>query len=325
MGLSISFPCQSIYREEHDFAAGNNFVVCAFFTPEHDKYFRYADRLVNSCRKYLLPYSLYKVPAVHKSVSLNGTDDTMYTKAFFILFNLNRFPGKSIVYVDVDMFFEDHPEKIFEISNCGYDFAVYNWLQDEHNEAYVPILREINGRYTFSEFYQYSHHIDLFSSTQLICSGGVQFYKNSAEAVRLLEGWQKTIEQNPGAADDECLDYAYNNLFADTDEIKAVWLEKSYLRLPWWPYVRPVILHPALPLAGGGRPPLAGKDGKKRFYPERCTRKTIPLYFPPDSVIDTKRHLLLKMKNAQVVDTIPLQQEFWIYQENDEEVPKGQE
>lgn len=324
MGLSIVFPHQGIYLEEYA-PAGNNFVVCALVTPEHDRYVRCADRLANSCRKFLLPYAIYKVPAVHKSVNLNGTENAAYTKAFFILFNLNRFRDKSVVYVDVDMVFVDNPEKIFEISNRGYDFAIYNWLQDKHNEAYVPILREVNGRYFFSEFYQYSHHIDLFSPTQLICSGGVQFYKNSPAAVRLLETWQQIIEENPGVADDECLDYAYNNEFAGAGEMKAAWLEKSYLRLPWWPYVRPVILHPEIPLAGGGRPPLTGRRGKKRFYPERCTRKNDPLYFPPDSVIDTKRNLLLQMKNSRVVETIQLQQEFWIYQENDEGTPERRE
>lgn len=205
------------------------------------------------------------------------------------------------------------------ISESGCDFAVYNWLSDEHNEAYVPVTVEIEGKISYSEFYAYSHHIDYYSTSQLICSGGVHFYRNSMESRELLKRWQEVVAQNPYCADDECLDFAYNNLDRSL-EFHSFWLDKSYLRLPWWPHIKPVILHPGMPAAGVNRNPLTGKDGKQRFYPEGCQKKQFPLFFPPDCVIDTERCLLLKIENSEVVEVKSIMSEFWIYPE-DMELP----
>ena len=58
------------------------------------------------------------------------------SKANFISMNMKAFPKKNILYLDVDVFFVDYPERIDAISNARYDFAIYNWLSDEHNETY---------------------------------------------------------------------------------------------------------------------------------------------------------------------------------------------
>ena len=110
---------------------------------------------------------------------------------------------------------------------------------------------------------------------------------------------------------------ALNNLDYEFKKLKPAWLDKSYLRLPWWPHVKPVILHPGLPMAGGGRSPLPERNNKKRFYTEHCRKKSIPFYFPSDYIIDTERRLLLKIQNSQVIDVQEIQQEFWIYQEHE--------
>lgn len=293
-----------------------NLIVCSMFTPTNDeKYFKLADRLISSCKKYSLPYAVYKVSNVHTSINLDGTDSPLYTKSNFILFNMERFQDKNILYVDVDMIFMDYPQIILEIDNSETDFAIYNWLNDVHNEAYMPIVQNIGGRTTFSEFYVYSHSIDYFSTEQLICSGGVQFYRNDPKAKRLLRIWQEVIERNPMVADDECLDFAFNNLSDEDEKISVRWLDKSYLRLPWWPHVRPVILHPSIPFAGGHRVSFPPDNERKRFYPEKCEKKTVPYYFPIDCIVDTKRHLLLKVKDLSIIDIRKIQQEFWIYEE----------
>ncbi len=81
-----------------------NLIVCSMFTPTNDeKYFKLADRLISSCKKYSLPYAVYKVSNVHTSINLDGTDSPLYTKSNFILFNMERFQDKNILYVDVDM------------------------------------------------------------------------------------------------------------------------------------------------------------------------------------------------------------------------------
>lgn len=299
----------------HESPETYNFIVCSMLTPTNDKYLHLAERLIASCEKYSLSYAVYKVSNVHTSINLNGTLDPSYTKANFILFNMERFPIKNILYVDVDMIFMDYPQIILEIDNSETDFAIYNWLNDIHNEAYVPILQDKGGRTTFSEFYVYSHSIDYYSNEQLICSGGVQYYRNNPKAERLLRIWQEVIEKNPRVADDECLDFAFNNLSDEDEKISVKWLDKSYLRLPWWPHIKPVILHPAIPVAGGHRVSFPQNNERKRFYPEKCEKRTVPYYFPIDYLIDTKRQLLLKVDNSSVIDVKKIQQDFWIYED----------
>lgn len=304
-----------IYDECLDTIDRFNFVVCAIFTATSNRYFAFAKRLKLSCEKYSLPFRIYSVPEIHKSVSPNGTEDSSYTKSNFILFNIDRFPDKGILYTDIDMVFIDKPVQIFEIIDSGFDFAIYNWLSDEHNESYMPILREdTDGNQFFSEFYRYSHRIDFFDPEQLICSGGVQLYSNSAPAVHFLKNWQYVIEQNPGSSDDECLDFTFNNL-DDAEKPKAFWTDKSYMRLPWWPHVKPVILHTTFPEAGIGRSLINKSLHKRRFYHERCRRKTDHMYFPSDHIIDTRKNLLMKFEGRRLIDARQIEQQFWIYPE----------
>lgn len=317
MKPSISHLQGGIHKENLSPVDRCNFIVCSMFTQGDANYIRYANRLGISCEKYLLPYAIYTVPSIHTSVSLLGAEHSDFTKANFILWNMERFPERNILYVDVDVFFIDFPKTLIDVSKADCDFAVYNWLNDEHNEAYLPVVHEQDGKALFSEFYVYSHHIDYFCREQLICSGGVQFYRNAVPAKRLLEFWQNMVTRHPHSADDECLDYTYNNLDKGTTTLRSEWLDKSYLRLPWWPHVKPVVLHPGIPIAGSNRKPLSEEHGQKRFYPGRCTKKEVPLYFPQDCVIDTTRKLLLRIANSRVVDVKTIRQDFWIYNEHD--------
>lgn len=317
LDLPILFKFNRIYKENLESLHKYTFIVCALFTPDKLQYYRYAERLAISCENYRLPYCIYETPKIHTSINPDGINDLSFTKANFIAFNMKRFLDKNILYVDADILFAEYPDIIIEISNAQYDFAIYNWLHDMHNEAYMPIMKDLEGECKFSEFYVYSHHISFYSDKQLICSGGVQFYRNSLPVLQLLRVWQSVIAENPYSADDECLDYGYNNFDTNGGKIKPFWLDKSYLRLPWWPHVRPVILHPGISRAGEHRKPIVEIDNRKRFYPEKCTEKNVPLYFPPDYVIDTKRRLLLKIVNSQVVDVREIQQEFWVYPEYD--------
>jgi hypothetical protein len=217
--------------------------------------------------------------------------------------------------MDVDMFFVGYPKKIVRVSSEGYDFAIYNWLHDEHNEAYVPINGKIEAGNRHSDFYFFSHCIDFFCAEQLICSGGVQFYGNSDAAKKLLEHWQNFIARYPEFADDEGLDYVYNNFILHSVDLKAYWLDKSYLRLPWWPHIKPVILHTGLPTSGRNCH-ITEIENRRRYYLEKCKRNSGHLLFPRDWIIDTKERVLLKVVNNQVVGQRPIQQKFWIYPES---------
>jgi tetratricopeptide (TPR) repeat protein len=304
-----------VYRENYQFLADRTFIVCAMFTPNKPSLFQYANRLVSSCEKYRLPYIIYEVPGIHKSISPQGQEDLAFTKANFIYFNMLRFPTKNILYLDIDVLFVDHPDVIVEISKAGYDFAIYNWLNDEHNEAYIPINRKIELGNIYSDFYMFSHCIGYHCSEQLICSGAAQFYKNSIKAKYLLESWQGVIANNPGYADDECLDYTYNNFILDLEDLEPFWLDKSYCRYPWWPHIKPIILHPDLPY-GGRSCHITEINNRQRFYPIKCKPKLNLFLFPPDYIIDTKNRLLLKIINDQITDRKTIKQDFWIYPED---------
>ena len=317
MEFPMPFPYKRIYKEGLPDLNNSTFLVISMFTPNDPHYYRCADRLAASCSMYRLPYVIYEAPHIHSSISRKGSCDLSFTKANFISFNLQRFSGKDILYTDVDMFFVDYPEKIIEISRLGNNFAIYNWLNDEHNEAYVPINGKIEAGNVYSDFYVFSHHIGYYCPRQLLCSGGVQFYRNSVEAGHLLESWQGVIANAPDSADDECLDYAFNNLGDELEKMKPFWLDKSYLRLPWWPHIKPVILHTTLPTAGTGRASVPERDHQKRFYPEQCRQRRGEFCFPADYVIDTKNGFLLKFKNEQLVDSRKVSRRFWIYPEDE--------
>lgn len=302
-----------VYRKSGDGTPDVPFVVCAMFTPGAD-YYRFADRLVESCERFRLPYAIYEVPDVHTSISLRGTEDLSKTKANFIAHVLREIPGKGILYVDVDVLFVDEPKRVKEIAESGYDFAIYNWLADRHNEAYMPLPQGQFGGGFDMRRYAFSHHIGYFCTDQLICSGGVQYY-GASEAIRsFLEKWQEAISLCPIAADDECLDYAFNHLDPMQLSLRTAWLDKPYLRMPWWPHVKPVILHPGIPRAGN-RKPLSELIRKQRFYPEWCEQKKDPLIFPPGYIVDTAEKRLIRVEGSRIVETRPVEGDFWVYPE----------
>ena len=72
------------------------FAVCAFLSAG-DGYESYARRLVASCRKFSLPHSIWRAPAVHCSISLRGSADLRFTKPAFIGFCLDRLAGASVL------------------------------------------------------------------------------------------------------------------------------------------------------------------------------------------------------------------------------------
>ena len=301
-----------IYREKTDVLKDCSFIICSMLTPG-ERYYRNADRLADSCEKYSLPYRISEMPAVHTSISLQGTEDLAYTKANFIASSMEQFPGKNILYLDADLLFVDYPARIREISDAQYDFAVYNWLSDKHNEAYIPFVNRESHEPHDSQCYIYSHHVEYYCTDQLVCSGGVQFWRNSPGVRRFLEQWQNMIALTPSTVDDRCLDYAYNNLDTVEFPLRVAWLDKPYLRMPWWPHVKPVILHLGMPNAELRCPTEI--NGRKHFYPEWCEKKGEPLYFPAGYIIDAKKKLLAKVENSGIVTTQPIQNEFWIYPE----------
>lgn len=310
MSASSNLFHHELSHENLRFLSDSPFVVCAFFTSANAALEKYAERLSRSCDKYDIPYSVYKVPMVHRSISENGSDDLEFTKANFIRLNLDRFERQDVLYMDIDTFFVDRPDKLFDLRSQRCDLAVYNWLADKHNEAYVPVA--LNNDNVHSELFAFSHSIEFYSIEQLLCSGGVQYYGNTSRARFLLNRWQVVVAKNACSADDKSLDYAFNNYIFGKLTFNHIWLDKAYLRMAWWPHVKPVILHPGFPTRRS-QSPTDNVVETRRFYPELCQRRDWEPWFARDRLIDTKSRVLVKIEKGKVIQSTPIEASFWVY------------
>ena len=289
------------------------YVVGAMFT---DAYRGEAERLAASCERFGLPYAIHEVPTVHRSISPRGSDDLAFTKANFIR-HLLATHGKPILYVDADCEFISEPVLADELVRSGCDFAIYNWLADEHTDAFVAVdVSVANGPPMKNRFYRFSHSIDWYNTSELICSGAVQFYADSDAARLLLSEWHQTIVAFPGAADDECLSFTYNNLGARAHGLKVHWLPKEYMRCGWWIYIEPVINHSATPLPRKiiKADFVAIKDpaGRKTFHTSLAEVRKDDRLFPRDCLIDTRRGVVGKVVGDQLVTVSLTDQPFWL-------------
>ena len=266
-------------------------------TPSHA---RFGERLSTSCRAHSLPLALFEVRNVHRSISVEGSDDPRYTKARFIRFLLDRFE-LPVLYLDVDCVVVRYPALIDGLLAAEVDFAIFNWLAEEHTEAYVRAEVSVGessaGGMTRDRFYRFSHSIDSICDRQLLCSGAVQWWNRTPAAYGLLEQWQGVIERSPGSADDKCLDHAFNNCPAGAPLMRAAWLPKGYARVAWWIYEQPFIDHPEIPAPAKGFVPLDELDGKRRIYTQSLRQPEVAYVFPKDCLIDTQTRTLLRLNN----------------------------
>jgi hypothetical protein len=252
--------------QDADYNQSVPFIVLFAATPSHQGM---ANRLKDSVKKLGLPFISLQVPTIHKSVSPKGSDDIRYCKANLIAHILND-KNRPILYIDSDCVVESYPFLIEYLSAEAYDFAIFNWLNLESNQAYVRDESEE----TDSQTYKFSHSIDYISRTQLICSGAVQYWGYSNISLQLLSKWMDCVENNPNSPDDHSLDYAYNNL-EEPLGIKSYWLPKAYARYAWWVFDKPVINHPDYPNPGLGFTSLTVFNGKPRIHVEQLSPRIL--------------------------------------------------
>lgn len=273
----------------------NNFTIIGFFTED---YINKANRLINSLNNLNLNFKIYKIPVVHFSISIKGNQDISYSKPSLIL-NCIEELNTSILYVDIDMVFEEKPQKIFYFEKNKIDFAIYNWFEDKNNDAYQPVKAKINGK--VHTFYKRTHSIDYYNNfnTQLYSSGGVSFHSKSKLSKKILNEWMKNISLYPQSPDDQTLDFTYNNLQKDLKKIKTYWFDKSYCRCKFWIFTKPIIDHPD---NISNRQKFTLKDVYKldRFDEKKLgiRRKKKDLAF---SIIDVKTKSLYILKNNTLV------------------------
>ena len=290
-----------------------SYVIAAMFTAA---YSAKAERLAASCARLGLPYAIHEVPTVHNSISVHGTNDFTYTKPNFIR-NLLAAHNKPVLYVDADCEFMAQPELIDELAKFRCDFAIYNWYADEYTDKFVPfdLPGDTNEPVTARRFYKFKGSVDWVSKRQLLCSGLVQFYGNSVAARVLLKRWHQSILRFPGSADDHALDFTFNNpkTFSPLRLLmRARWLPKSYARISWWIYVKPIINHADTPLPSPNTVAIRDRGGRKEFYRSKMKRAKTELLFPRDCILDTQRHELYKLVDGKHIYVRRTKQEFWL-------------
>jgi hypothetical protein len=287
------------------------YIVGAMFT---ESYAEKAERLAASCQRFRLPYAIYEVPEIHRSINICGGDNLALTKANFI-HHLLDVHNKPILYLDADCEFVAEPDLVTELVKSGYDFAIYNWLADEHTDTFVAVELGIgaDGPPIKNRFFRFLGSIDWYAPNQLLGSGCVQFYGNTDGARHLLSQWHQTITAFPGTADDECLSFTFNNLGPRKSTLKVQWLSKAYARISWWIYVKPVINHEGKPQRGASFVKFEAFDtGEcKIWYPAAAELKRVERLFPTDCIIDTERRVLAKIVGDQLVTICTTDQEFW--------------
>jgi len=263
-----------LWRE--GFKASTPFAVCAMFTPG---YRGKAERLVASLNAFGLAHAIFEVPQVHRSISVRGGADLDFSKPCFIRFALEHF-AKPVLYVDADVTFRKNPDAITALCDGASDFAIYNWLADVMNDAWCPEPGTPLWKFFFS--------VDAASDSQLMASGAVQLWKNTAATQALLKDWEEALVRHPRSEDDHCLDFAYNH--GDRAGLNPAWLAKEHARYAFWIYADPVIDHPEFPAPiTGAFEPL----GSARFVREKVTRASKRQPFPREAIVDARQRQLL--------------------------------
>ncbi|HET7085173.1 MAG TPA: hypothetical protein VFI23_10415 [Rhizomicrobium sp.] len=288
------------------------FIVGAMFTAS---YREKAAKLAASCEAFSLPYVLHEVPSVHRSISIRGSADLAFTKANFI-HHLLQAHKKPVLYLDVDCEFVSQPELIADLVSSRCDFAIYNFLSDEHTDLFEPIEFERDAPPPVkNRYFRCSGHLDWYSTTQLLCAGAVQFYRNSLAARALLCRWHQTVARFPGCADDVCLGFTYNNLTRRSWlfwSLKARWLPKAYARYAHWIYAEPIINHPDFPAPRSDFIPIRDPGGRRWAYPSMMKRRETAKLFPLGCIIDTEKRLVCKRVDGEIVPVEKANQSFWV-------------
>jgi hypothetical protein len=266
------------------------------FTPN---YLHRAQRLLASLESFGQCYALFEVPTIHRSISIRGEGDLSVSKPRFIRFLLERF-DRPVLYVDCDVVLRKPPKRITTLAKKACDFAVYNWLADDCNDAWRPEPG--------TPLWKFYFRVDLTSQTQLMASGAVQFWRGTEAAFNLLTDWEQSLRNHPRSEDDQCLDFAYNH--GDRAGLKPEWLPKPYCRYAYWIYAQPVIDHPQFPQ------PLSGQFhqlGSERFDRAQLNRTDKRQPFPRDMEIDTSARRLLKPQaDGSVSVAGPLKRQLYL-------------
>ena len=287
-----------IYKENN--LNDKNFIVVSFFTKNYkDK----ADKLINSLNKFNINYKVFEIPTIHYSKSNKGSDDINYCMPKLIMKTLSSF-RLPILFIDCDMEIVQKPELFYRLDEKKIDFAIYNWLEDNDNDGYLPLKLNINSSEGKIEKTYFINKVNVKllnhseKEKQLFSSGAVAYFSNSDLSNKLLKDWYKNIEKYPQLPDDQILDYTFNFTFDKKNKLKIEWLSKNYCRVYWWIFTKPIINHPDN-VSHREKDNFYKITGKKRFKIENTIKRETSK-IPSDLLIDINEKKLLKIKNGKI-------------------------
>jgi len=267
-----------------------SFMVCGMFTAN---YAEKALKLQDSLTNLGLSYALYEIPSIHSSISRHGKVDSEFNKPRFIAEMIGRY-NLPILYLDADCVIEEEPKLIYDLASKAYDFAIFNWLSKERNDAYTSV--NLAG-FEANRFYTYSHGIYALDENQLRCSGAVQFWGNTELAKLLLSKWDAVIGENPHTADDISLDFSYNNNI-NRKLLRSFWLPKSYARYAFWIFDKPIINHPDMPDSGSQFQQIKVREGELLVDERSMQKKPQIFYIRPNTLLDKHKNQIVSFHNG---------------------------
>jgi len=273
-------------------------IICSMFTKNYNK----IRVLKRSCEKHKISHILCEVPYIHdsKSAKCSKKYKFEFTQPNFIINIVNyirEHTNSSIcLYLDADMYFRKPPKS--DILNSTSDIIIYNWSGDpNYSMIYKPVIN--------THMWKCIAGVTTYNPKYLKCSSGVYGCNiNSKYYGIILNTWHKYIcyfsnninTNTITAADDQILDLIWNNnLIPNKNLIKPLWLSKQYLRLPYWPWIKPIIKHPCKITSGINRPKpiltiknnqilhsfpkyIKGLHKKKHILPKTINIKNMPFY-----------------------------------------------
>ena len=140
----------------------------------------------------------------------------------------------------------------------------------------------------------------------------MQFYNNTGNARRLLARWHETVMASAGIADDECLNFTFNNPTDESNGAKACWLPKSHCRHAWWIYQKPAINHPDFPNDASGFASFPEAAPRRAFYRERALLTKVEPHVAPGLLIDTWECQIIKNREGRLKPVGPVPFELWL-------------
>ena len=157
----------------------------------------------NNCNYLAVEYSQFTEPYMKDGVRHMLYQLAINGKPMFIRKALETCKGRSVLYIDGDMFIRHYP-MLFDLKDV--DFMARGWNCDPRNKNFLESV--------------------LYDPYSFETSGGTMFFANTIQAINLLNLWhdESSKKYNQGKADDRILSMIFN--------AKQLLLKMTIIQLP---------------------------------------------------------------------------------------------